>query len=207
MIRPLAGDSVPATGSSYQVRTPDATVNLCFVEPDRPSSGPPNQFLKAENEILRARLGPEIHTRPEERRRLLKFGLTLGPAVKDLISIVSYQTFQRWVRTQLKNGATEAHLGQLPRGRQLKPEEIEQLIVRLAQENDWGYSRILAELKKLRIKKICRSTVKNLLKRNNLDPEPQRSPGTWDHFVLFFLEVGSRKIRFWNLTSHPTGVR
>jgi len=45
------------------------------------------QFLKAQNEILRSRLGKEVHTRPEERRRLLKFGLLLGDALKDLISI------------------------------------------------------------------------------------------------------------------------
>jgi len=44
------------------------------------------QFLKAQNEILRSCLGKEVHTRPEERRRLLKFGLLLGDALKDLIS-------------------------------------------------------------------------------------------------------------------------
>ncbi len=32
------------------------------------------QFLKDENKILRSRLSGEVHTRPEERQRLLEFG-------------------------------------------------------------------------------------------------------------------------------------
>ena len=185
------------------------------------------QFLKAQNEILRSRLGQEVHTRPEERRRLLKFGLPLGDALKDLISIVSYQTFRRWTR---REGIPERRCR---RGRPRKPEEIERLVVRMGRENAWGYSRILAELQKLNIHSLCRNTVKNILKRNHRDPGPQRGEGTWDDFlqrhlatlwacdiftetvwtpwgrvdcfILFFLEVGTRKIRFCNRTAHPTG--
>jgi hypothetical protein len=32
------------------------------------------QFLKEENKILRARIPGQVHTRPEERERLIKFG-------------------------------------------------------------------------------------------------------------------------------------
>ena len=184
------------------------------------------QFLKVENGILRSRLGQEVHTRPNERRRLLQFGLPLGKAVKNLISIVSYRTFRRWVRAG-EGDAAPRHR----RGRPRKPEQIEQLVVRMGRENAWGYSRILAELKKLNIRSLCRNTVKNILKRYHLDPGPQRGEGTWDqftqrhlstlwacdiftqpvwtvwgrvdYFVLFFLEVGTRKIRFLNLTTHP----
>ena len=53
------------------------------------------EFLKAENEILRARLPAEIHTRPAERERLLKFGLPLGKAIEELITIVAPSTFYR----------------------------------------------------------------------------------------------------------------
>jgi len=129
------------------------------------------QFLKAENEILRSRLGLEVHTRPEERRRLLKFGLPLGGAVKHLISIVSYPTFRRWMR---REGVPKPRRR---RGRPRQPEEIEQLVVRMGRENAWGYSRILAELKKLNIHSLCRNTVKNILKRYHLDPGPQRGEG------------------------------
>jgi hypothetical protein len=36
------------------------------------------QFLKVENEMPRDRPGAPVHTKPEERQRLLKFGLPLG---------------------------------------------------------------------------------------------------------------------------------
>ena len=56
-------------------------------------------FLKAENRILRARITGEVHTRPQERFVLLRHGRTLGPAVQDLLSIVGYRSYLRWVRT------------------------------------------------------------------------------------------------------------
>src|SRR5258708_40042925 len=60
------------------------------------------QYLKAENEVLRAKLPKRISVTPEERRRLLKFGKPLGPAIKDLITIVSPRTFVRWVSGETK---------------------------------------------------------------------------------------------------------
>lgn len=53
------------------------------------------QFLKAENQILRSKLPRVVKVTPEERRRLVKFGRPLGPALKELISIVSPRTFFR----------------------------------------------------------------------------------------------------------------
>jgi putative transposase len=38
--------------------------------------------------------------------------------------------------------------------------QIWELVIKLAKENDWGYTRILGELKKLGM--ICRSTVVNI---------------------------------------------
>ncbi len=57
------------------------------------------------------------------------------------------------------------------------------MILKLARENDWGYTRILGELRKLGIKAVSRNTVKNILKENGLDPGPQRGAGTWDEFL------------------------
>ena len=50
-------------------------------------------------------------------------------------------------------------------------------------ERDWGYTRILGELKKLGITKICRSTVINILRENKLDPRTDPGKGTWAHFL------------------------
>ena len=55
------------------------------------------QYLKAENEVLRGKLPKRITVTPSERQRLLKFGKAVGPAIKHLITIVSYRTFLRWL--------------------------------------------------------------------------------------------------------------
>ncbi len=62
------------------------------------------QFLKVENEILRARLPKRVTCTPDERQRLLKFGKLLGPAVKELISIVHPRTFARWLAAEKGQG-------------------------------------------------------------------------------------------------------
>ncbi|MCE9606151.1 MAG: hypothetical protein K8U03_14740 [Planctomycetia bacterium] len=47
----------------------------------------------------------------------------------------------------------------------------------------WGYARIVGELKKLGIRSVKKSTVRNILKEAGLDPCPQRSGATWDEFL------------------------
>ena len=61
------------------------------------------EYLKEENKILRARIPGQIHTKPEERERLLKFGKVIGRAIEELMTVVSPSTFYRWVREE-KNG-------------------------------------------------------------------------------------------------------
>jgi putative transposase len=47
------------------------------------------QYLKAENEILRAKLPKRVTVTPRERRRLLKLGHGVGPPIKHLPEQVS----------------------------------------------------------------------------------------------------------------------
>lgn len=56
-------------------------------------------------------------------------------------------------------------------------EEIRDLIVRLASETGWGYTRKLGELRTLGIRKISRQTVVNILKEHDFDPGPKRAGG------------------------------
>lgn len=109
-----------------------------------------------------------------------------------------------------------------------------ELILMLARENDWGYTRILGELRKLGIKAVSRNTVKNILKANGLEPGPKRGAGTWDEFlkmhaatlwqcdffskkvltpkgfrdlfVLVFLHVESRRVFISPSTCHPNNA-
>jgi putative transposase len=117
------------------------------------------------------------------------------------------------------------------RGRPATLEKIRELVLRLAHENSWGYTRIAGELKKLGVRSVSRSTIRNILKDNGLDPGPKRGEGTWADFlhrhaatlwacdffsarvftmkgfvemnVLFFLHVGSRRVYLCGVTANP----
>jgi putative transposase len=108
-------------------------------------------------------------------------GKPLGPAINEPISIVSPRTFLRWLPAEVRPPGRRT--GPLRPGRPRTAEAIRELVVRLAGENAWGYTRILGELKKLGVRAICRSTVVNILRREGLDPGPQRGEDTWDDFL------------------------
>ncbi len=136
------------------------------------------EFFKAENEMLRWRVPKQrIFLKPHERERLLTLGLALGPGIRHVITIVSYSTFRRWVRK------AEEGQGTAKVGRPKIPVCIRELVLRIARETGWGYSRILGELKKLRVGRISRQTVRNILKENGIDPGPRRGRGSWSYFL------------------------
>jgi putative transposase len=160
--------------------------------------------------------------------RLLKLAEPLGNAIRDLISIVTYRTFLRW-KSEKRPGRTPTR----GPGRPRKPEDLRQLVVRMARENGWGYTRILAELDKMKAGKICRTTIRNILVENGFDVGPKRGQGTWDelvrihlkalwatdfftkevwtafgkvtYYVLFFIHVGSRRVHVAGMTPNPDG--
>ncbi|MFH1024103.1 MAG: integrase core domain-containing protein [Planctomycetota bacterium] len=127
--------------------------------------------------MARSRLPGNIRLSESERERLLKLGACLGTSLKHIISIVTYRTFLSW----RKRKKTTIQPEQVGRPRTM--EEIEALILRIARETGWGYTRIIGELRKLKVRKISRTTVKNILLRNSLDPGPARGIGTWDEFI------------------------
>ena len=106
-----------------------------------------------ENEILRSKLGSRVTVTPKEKRRLAKFGAKLGKALRQLVTIVHPSTLLRWINEEQKSPK------KLPvrRGRKRTPEYIRKLVIKLAKENDWGYTRILGELKKLGICSISKT--------------------------------------------------
>ena len=112
------------------------------------------EYLKVENEILRKRVGRSIRPTPLERRKLLKFGAPLGKDIKNIISIVTYETFLLWIRKYKRKKDSE---NTRKRDRPKTPEDIRLLIVKMSKENAWGYVRILGELKKLGINRLSKS--------------------------------------------------
>ncbi len=61
------------------------------------------EYLKVENMIHRAPFPGQVHTKPEERERLLIYGKVISRAIEELISIVSPATFLSWVRDESKD--------------------------------------------------------------------------------------------------------
>ena len=137
------------------------------------------RYLKTENEALRAKLGHVVHVTPQERNRLIRHAAKLGGALDQLCTIVHPDTLRRWIR----ESRDKRKLAKSKGGQRRTADQIRRLILKLARENDWGYTRILGELKKLGITSVSRNTVKNILKENGLDPGPKRGQGTWDEFL------------------------
>jgi putative transposase len=188
------------------------------------------EFLKAENRILRSKLPKRVICTPAERDRLVKLGKPLGSAIKDLITIVTPRSFARWASGADKDKKA-GEKKERKAGRPRTPEAIRELIIQMAKDNGWGLGRILGELKKLGIKSVCKSTVRNILKEHGYDPGPRSGEGTWseflkihaktlwacdflskkvwtmgglvDFFVLFFIHVDTRKVYIAGITANP----
>ena len=114
-------------------------------------------------------------------------------------------------------------------GRRPMSREVRELILRIARENPrWGYLRIVGELKGLGVA-VSATTVRNVVRRALLGPAGGRSGPSWRQFlqaqarsliavdfftvdtiwlqrlyVLFFIEVGSRRVHFAGCTAHLT---
>ena len=104
------------------------------------------EFLKEENKILRARVPGQIHTKPDERSRLVKLGKALGRAVEELITIVSPQTFFRWCREE-QSGKKKPN----PKGGQRKSREIREFVIEIAKTTGFGYTKLYPYCPPLRL--------------------------------------------------------
>jgi putative transposase len=169
---------------------------------DRPSFRPAD----------RAFLAALVRLLPQRRRQ----GLSVTP-----------QTLLRWHRQLVQRKWTQ------PRRRPGRPpldDRVRQLVLRLGRENPrWGYSRIAGELLKLGLR-VSSSTVRRLLIANGLEPAPRRAGPSWRDFlrqqaasmlacdfftvetlslrrfyVLFFIELDSRRVHLAGCTTNPTG--
>jgi hypothetical protein len=142
------------------------------------------EFLQAENRLLKERLrGKRIRFTDAERVLLARKAKAVGrKALLQLDTIVTPDTLMRWHKS-LVTQKWDYSKRRGP-GRPGIMREIAELIVRMAQENpSWGYTRIQGALANLR-HKVGRGTVANVLKRNGIEPSPERSKRTtWSTFL------------------------
>ncbi len=139
------------------------------------------QYLKAENQVLRSRLGGRIKVTRQERARLVKFGMRLGTALASIVTIVKPGTFMGWIRDAKK--VPKRKIPKRKPGRPRTPEEIRRLILRIARETGWGFTRIQGELRKLGISTVSRSTIINILKQASMPTAPDRNDSSWYDFL------------------------
>jgi putative transposase len=194
-------------------------------------------YLQEENRILKAQLGGHrLRLTDTERRRLAALAHPLGRTrLEEVATIATPDTLLRWYHrliAQKFDGSKQRRQCGRPR----IAEEVEQLIVRMAEENPtWGYRRIQGALANLghRIDKI---TVRNILRRHYMDPAPQRRKAgmswaqflrlhwevlaatdfftvevaTWHglvtYYVLVVMDLATRRAQVAGITPHPTAA-
>jgi putative transposase len=191
-----------------------------------------NEYLAAENRILKAQLKGRLNLSDVERKMLGEIGHRLGrKALADVATVARPDTILGWYRKLVArkfDGSRARRRAGRPR---IKP-EVEQLIVRMARENrSWGYDRIAGALANLG-HEISDQTVGNVLRRHGLPPAPARKrTTTWaafirthmdllagtdfftaevltlrglvTYYVLFFIHLESRRVAIGGITVHP----
>ena len=104
-----------------------------------------NEYLATENRILRNQLKGRARLSDGERKTLADIGHKLGKqALQEVAKIVKPDTILGWHRTLVAQKFDGSQQRKAP-GRPTIDREVEDLVVRIAQENhSWGYDRIVA---------------------------------------------------------------
>src|SRR5664279_1006422 len=192
-----------------------------------------NEYLAAENRILRSHLPTRLWLSDPERSTLAEMGKRLGRrGLAQVASVAQPDTILAWYRRLIARDFDGSKHRSYP-GRPTIAGETEALIVRMARENSgWGYDRIVGALANLG-HRISDQTVANVLRRYGIAPAPKRcQKTTWKEFisahlavlagtdfftvevltwrglatyyVLFFLHLETRQVTLAGITRHPT---
>lgn len=143
-----------------------------------------NEYLAAENRILRAHLPVRLRLSDPERSTLAEIGKRLGrKALEQVTCVAKPDTILGWYRKLIARKFDGSRHRSYP-GRPRIAAELEALVVRIARENSgWGYDRIVGALANLG-HRISDQTVGNILRRHGLAPAPKRSQNTtWKEFI------------------------
>jgi transposase InsO family protein len=152
--------------------------------------------------------------------------------LRDVLRLVQPETVLKWHRALVRRKWTYAQHAK-PRGNAPLDAALEALIVQLARENPrFGAKKLVGELRKLGYR-VARSTVRDVLRRHHIEPAPERSrhSSNWRTFlanhkslllatdfftvetlwlktvyVLFFIELHTRRVYLAGRTSEPTST-
>ena len=183
-------------------------------------------LLRHQLKVLERQVGRPQLTQAD-RALLAAFSRTLPRRAWRRSAFVTPATLLRWHRELVARRWTYPH--RRP-GRPATPAEVRELVVRLARENPaWGYRRIQGELVGLGIR-LAASTVWSILREAGVEPAPNRLETSWAEFlraqaasilecdfltvdtlflkrfyVLFFIELATRRVRLAGITANPDG--
>jgi putative transposase len=186
--------------------------------------------------LLRAQPRPPRLTRWEKlglavlAAKLSHLSTGVRTTLQESLVLFKPETVLGWHRALVRHKWTFRH--RRTPGRPRISAELEQLILHMARENPrWGYGRLQGELHKLG-RRTARSTISAVLRRHGIPSSPIRGRGgSWrpllrhyrqqvlacDFFavetlwlrtvyVLFFIEVRTRKVHLAGCAHHPTAA-
>jgi len=147
-----------------------------------------NEYLAAENRIMRAQLNGCFRLSDAERATLGEIGFRLGrEALSEVATVAQPDTILAWHRRLIAR-KFEGSRARRVRGRPRIDREVEGLITRMAEENrSWGYDRIVGALANLghdmrslirRSATCCVVTVYRRRRSANAGPPGQNSFGS-----------------------------
>jgi hypothetical protein len=143
-----------------------------------------NEYLAAENRILRAHLSSQLRLSDPERSTLGEIGKRLGrKALAQVACVAKSDTILAWYRRLIAKKFDGSKHRRYPGRPPIEP-KLEALIVQMARENSgWGYDRIVGALANLGYT-VSDQTVENVLRRHGIAPAPKRSQNTtWKEFI------------------------
>ena len=191
-----------------------------------------NEYLAAENRILRAQIQGRLLLSDAEKATLAEIAHRLKPkALEELAAVAKPDTLLAWYRKLIAHKFDGSKFRKSS-GRPRVDEETERLVVRMAKENPgWGYDRIVGAMANLG-HRLSDQTVGHILRRHDIPPAPKRKQTTsWKDFirahmavlvatdfftvevltlrglityyVLFFIHLERRRICSAGVTRHP----
>jgi hypothetical protein len=192
-------------------------------------------YLVAENRVLKSHLrGKRLRLTDEERRRLAVKGKALGRGwLEKVATIVTPDTIMAWYRRLIAR-KWDYTSGRKKPGRPRVETEISDLVLRMARTSPgWGYTRIKGALGHLG-HQVSRGTIANILKEHGIEPAYERSKRTpwrtflkahWEtlatadfftvevarprglvtYYVLFVMELSTRRVHVAGITPNPDG--